>query len=201
MTNIYKYKLGQYFNISGLTFVLKHIFYYKSKPNYIVKKTFGNLSFDEIDYYLKNANYVLIDKDNTITKPYSNYIESNCKENLNYIQNKIGYNNVMIVSNSIGSSDDTQNRIENYENLFNTKILKHDSKKPKIKKDVILRNLNINSENLNKVIVIGDRLMVDVYFSKKLDAQSLLVLPIDTSKENFVVRFIRYFENLINRHK
>lgn len=50
--------------------------------------------------------YIVFDKDNTLTLPYSSEIYEPIKNSLNECIDVFGKENVAILSNSIGSSDD-----------------------------------------------------------------------------------------------
>lgn len=211
-------KIGQYFNFNNLFFTLKHLFIYKSQPDIHFNCRLGDINMYDITSYIdkNNIKYVLLDKDNTISRPYSNIIEDKERTIITFLQNKIGYNNVLIVSNSIGSSDDSnRNLIPNIEKALDIRILIHNTKKPMIPLEVISKFLLNNEKNnneyniktndikdafdTNRYLVIGDRLMVDIYMAKHMNFKSVLIEPIDVFADNISVRLMRKIEKMFIR--
>lgn len=213
-------KFGQYFNFNGSFLILKHIFK-NTQPDFKMSSV-AKLNCEFLDN--NKIKFIIIDKDNTITSPYKeDYFNEEIKLSIQKIANKIGINNILVVSNSQGSSDDTQ--IESSKNnptiKFNEKlglnVFIHGSKKPNInfkekfnqvKNFKFEYNFSDDRENSDKkhstksissqdVLVIGDRLMIDVYMAKENNFKSLLVKQLTTSGENVMVRLIRKVENLL----
>ena len=195
----FSFKIEQYFNFKNTFFTLKHILY-RTKPTYSFSNSFSKLGENDLLLKIINdheINLILIDKDNTLTLPYSEIIDYNSSIALSKLQKAIGFKKVMLFSNSIGSSDDTnKEEIPITEKRMNIKIFVHNSKKPRIN----LKNLeSVTNKAIerNKVLIIGDRLFTDVYMAHEYGFISLLVKPINYKKDNIMVRFVRNIENIL----
>lgn len=97
-------------------------------PDYFIS------SILEIDFKLLKENgfeYVLFDKDNTITKNHKKEISDEILLKIKESQNYFGYENIIIYSNSIGSNDDRDyKKAEKFEEKWNIKVANHKIKKP-----------------------------------------------------------------------
>ncbi|EKF49281.1 had-superfamily phosphatase subfamily iiia [Thermosipho africanus H17ap60334] len=49
----------------------------------------------------------------------------------------------------------------------------------------------------NKAVVIGDQLFTDMLFGKLLNAYLIKVEPLDTQKEFFITKILRFFEKIV----
>lgn len=185
-----KYKIGQYFHIKATSLILRNI-YKKTKPDYKLK------SIIEIELkWLKQSEFekIIFDKDNTLTLPYqTNYPDISFKNKITELQGALGINNVLLCSNTSGSRDDHNfAEAEKIEAELQIKVIRHNSKKPNLNLSKILK-----LSEFEKVLVVGDRLMVDIYMGKENNMKTLLVSPLDTSKENIMVYLMRCLERLL----
>lgn len=200
----YKFKLRQYINLSGLTMIFKNVLK-RTRPTFKV-----NICDLDKNFLLVNKiKIVFIDKDNTLTLPYENeYASDKIKSIIQNMQIQLGFENVILISNSIGSENvkmENKKLIKN-ENL-DILILNHGLKKPNI--DILkeLRNTELNIEkelenknlSLENIFVIGDRLFTDIYLAEKNGFKSILVNPIDSKIDNFMVQLVRKIEKIILR--
>lgn len=196
----FKYKYKQYLNLnlSNFFFIFRHI-RLNSKPSVNCNETkFKDLDIQNNLIYklIKKPNsVVLIDKDNTITLPYFNYVDNETKMKIKEFQTIVGYENVLLFSNTIGSSDDDNIKnniyIKTKEEELGLKIFIHNGKKPKISSSIL------NQFKDKNVLVIGDRLFVDIYMANEYCFSSILVKPINMDKDNFMVKFLRRIENIV----
>lgn len=146
--------------------------------------TFQN--FNEINFELlkkqHNVKYIVLDKDNCISadkapRIYPAYLHHNWKDGL--LQH-FDLSRVLIVSNSMGSSDDPsyvqvkefqQNYQEDTKSNVTLPILKHNHKKPGCNQQIIhhfesMHGIgNVKSE---EIAVIGDRLFTDVLMANQM---------------------------------
>jgi phosphatidylglycerophosphatase GEP4 len=195
-------KIGQYINIDGIKLNMKYIFKLNQiKPDLcfqsvtdldptMLKKTF-------------NIKYIVFDKDNTLTLPHkTKFANDEIELKMKEFQQVFGKNNISILSNSAGSRDDKEYR-EAEEIEFNTKIkvIRHENKKPNVCKEIkeifnLKPQINTDQDN-KKICVIGDRLLVDIIMGKEFNFFTILVQPINTKKENIIVRLLRKFENFL----
>lgn len=187
----FHFKLEQYFNINHIRFTILHLIR-GTRPDIYPQKKFCEIDFDSLLAQNNKIKYVILDKDNTLTLPYSEEISNPEKSALSALQNKLGWANVVLVSNSIGSSDDEHlHLIPNKEKKLSIRIIEHRSKKPNINLD----NFVPQNLSMEEILVIGDRLMVDIYMGKSKGCTTLLVNAIDPKKDNFMVRFTRSIED------
>lgn len=198
----FRFKIRQYFNFSGINLIITNILK-RTKPTLINDISQINEQF-LINHKIK---LVFIDKDNTITLPYENKFANENVENIvRLMQNNLGFNNVIIISNSIGSNDDKIKNIKLLENKeLKILLLNHCMKKPNINIFSVLKNTDVDIEKQildNKItkeniFVIGDRLFTDVYLAQLNGFKSILVNPLCKIKDNFAVRSIRKIESLL----
>ena len=99
-----KSKFGQYINFEGLKFSLRGILNPSLyKPHYSIN-TIAEINFKNLK---KNGiKFIIFDKDNTLTKPYSKGFHPGITPNIEKCKSVYNYNNLMILSNSAGSQDD-----------------------------------------------------------------------------------------------
>lgn len=194
----FKYKYKQYLNLSNFSFILRHI-RLNSKPSVNCNETkFKDLDIQNnlISKLIKKPNsIILIDKDNTITLPYFNIVDNETRMKIKEFQTIVGYENVLLFSNTIGSSDDdnikNNNYIESKEEELGLKIFIHNGKKPKISPSIL------NQFKDRNVLIIGDRLFVDIYMANEYCFSSILVKPINMDRDNFMVKLLRRIENIL----
>jgi phosphatidylglycerophosphatase GEP4 len=194
-----KYKIGQFFNLNGIKMNLNYIFRLKQiKPNLKYSK-FSLIKFHEVP---KEVKYFVFDKDNTLTLPYENsYANKEIIEKIKEFKEIYGKFNLAVLSNSAGSSDDKNyNELKIIEENLKLKVIIHKYKKPNVYSEIIKHFQDHNNKmqiNNNEICIIGDRLLVDIIMGKAFGFYTILVNPIIPTKDNFMVRFIRIFENYI----
>ena len=99
------------------------------------------------------------------------------------------------MSNSAGSSDDKEyGEAVRIEETMEINVIRHLKKKPDVWHDI---QKHFGDENLDptKIAVIGDRVLSDIIMGNNLGSFTVLVEPFNTSRENFVVKTVRKFEN------
>jgi phosphatidylglycerophosphatase GEP4 len=163
------------------------------RPN-IICKSIVDINLTELKETHK-IKFIIFDKDNTLTIPYeNNYPSQDYINKINDFKNIFGENNIALISNSCGSRDDKDYKeAAEVEKNLHISVIKHKYKKPNVY-DEIKQNFPDLDNNL---CIIGDRLFVDIAMGKKYNFFTILVSPIDTKNENFIVKFIRKIESKI----
>ncbi|KAM9992274.1 hypothetical protein ACTFIY_009731 [Dictyostelium cf. discoideum] len=183
----------QSFNIEAIK-CLKHVFLNRSLiiPHLEVKDI-RNINFQSL--HDRGFKGVLFDKDNTLTEPYKNEIYNPYKESLNKCLEIFGNDNVVIISNSAGSSDDAPNfeKANQIEKSLGIKVLKHNTKKPD-GIDSVKNHFKTDPKNL---IMIGDRYLTDILFGNLYGMLTIYTHPITFIGDNFFVKLIRNKERQI----
>jgi phosphatidylglycerophosphatase GEP4 len=147
-------------------------------------------------------NFIVFDKDNTLTLPHKNTLANeSISKKIKEFKLVFGDRNVAILSNSAGSRDDKDYReAKEIEENTGMAVIKHEYKKPKVFRE-ILETFKIEEGRNKEICVIGDRLLVDVVMGKEYGMFTILVDPITRDKDNFIVKLLRKFENLLLKNK
>ncbi len=174
---------GQFFNTNGFLPVLKQPSLLR--PNERARSV-GEIDFVRLRHTL-GCRFVVFDKDNTLTLPYDERLVhpqafANCV-------NVFGHAHVLLFSNTAGSPDDSDYaEARRLEQQLGVRVLRHRERKPGGGQE--LARITQGA----KTAVIGDRLATDIVFANLNGCYSILVDPIDRSKDNAVVRTVRLFE-------
>jgi phosphatidylglycerophosphatase GEP4 len=189
-----KGKFGQYFNLEAIKSNLQLLKNPKSLTPDLKLKSILNIDPQSLKEKY-NINYVIFDKDNTLTKPYENTLPSNdYKNKLEEFRKSFSPINLAIISNSYGSSDD-KGYVEALEVQKNIgiQVIRHMYKKPNVFNE-IKEIFKRESFDAKEVCIIGDMLLVDVTMGKQLGFFTILLEPIYTDNENSVVKIARKLE-------
>ena len=198
-----KNHIGQYFNIDGVIFNLKYLFkLHTIKPDIIAKSVY---ELDLLEIKIKHGiKYIVFDKDNTLTLPHINkFANQEIKEKISEFKKVFGVGNIAILSNSAGSRDDKDfKEAREIEENTGMMVIKHQFKKPKVYKEILetFGNKRESPISNKEICVIGDRLLVDVIMGREYGFFTILVQPITKTKDNFIVKILRKFENLLVPH-
>ncbi|WP_126992401.1 YqeG family HAD IIIA-type phosphatase [Thermosipho globiformans] len=123
----------------------------------------------------------IFDFDNTVNKWKESKIPNEIIQIFNYLEK----NGVKII---IVSNGKPRNLNVNVKTLWL-------ARKPlpfKFKKYLKEKNIKYN-----KAVVIGDQLFTDMLFGKFLNAYLIKVDPLDTEKEFFITKILRFFEKIV----
>ncbi|EGD76218.1 hypothetical protein PTSG_00921 [Salpingoeca rosetta] len=152
------------------------------------------------DLRARGYRYVIFDKDNCIALPYSNTLHSLVKDAWAECLGAFGKENVVIVSNSAGSCDDKGfAEAQSIEQGFGVPVLRHpSSKKPECISD-ILHHFSITQDDAHRCVVIGDRLLTDVYMGKRLGGLTIHTQPFTEQGDATTAIVVRRFENWLLR--
>jgi phosphatidylglycerophosphatase GEP4 len=176
-------KLGQYFNFQGI----KYLFWALRDPvNF--KPHLSIDTIDDLDFSALKQNgieYIVFDKDNTLTVPYKKELYDPIKGALKSCKEVFGHD-YSILSNSAGSSDDKDHReAEWIEENFGIQVIRHRYKKPHVRDDILDLKEGMKPE---QVCVIGDRILADVVMGNRHGFYTVKTEPFDTSTENVLVK-------------
>ena len=190
-------KLSQYFNSDGLVQFVQTVLY--RRHNFVPNESLRSVS--DIDYLKlkrQGLNYIVFDKDNTLTAPYvktyfSREVESSI---LDSCFSAFGPAFCACISNSAGSLkyDPDHEEATQCEKALLMPFIRHERKKPNVMPD-ILRHFEIT--DASQVCIVGDRLLTDVVMGNEAGCYTILVEPLDPSKDNKMVQIVRRFESLL----
>ncbi len=195
------YLFSELINIQGVAKTLKYLFKLKQLKPDLTTKHIRDLDLNKLKAENK-IKYIVFDKDNTIALHKSNEIPNEeMKEILKNFSNVFGKDNIAILSNTAGSANDKHFAdLLSIENNFGFKVIKHKFKKPSVDLEIFEHfKLNDNPclEERLSICCIGDRLFTDVIMGKEINSFTVLVDPLDSSTDNFIVRNVRKIEKFI----
>ena len=193
--------LAQSFNFAGIRQTLKALSTpntsYLLKPNLMVKSV-RDLDFRRL-HSQAGIRVLLMDKDNCWTVPYSPDIHPPLVTKWKECMSVFGTKNIYILSNSIGSHDDSSKL-----DLFHdVQILRHAQKKPEggqelfgfIREKYERDNPGCQPLRPEHVCIFGDRLLTDVLMGRLNSWYSILIWDtIDTKRDNILAKWIRCAE-------
>ncbi|KAJ2372587.1 hypothetical protein IW150_004046 [Coemansia sp. RSA 2607] len=102
--------------------------------------------------------HLVFDKDNCLTSPYAPFLYPPFASAWHECKQVFAPENILIVSNSAGTPDDTKGEAGRVQEALGVRVLAHKDKKPACGREV-LEYLQARPE---EVAVVGDRLMTDV---------------------------------------
>jgi len=154
-------------------------------------KDISQLSFTKI----KQAGIkgIIFDKDNTLTYPYQNTIYPPLQEAFEECRAVFG-KNVVILSNSAGSSDDKEyTKAREIEGALGIHVLRHKDKKP----DGVQSVIDYFKCSPTELVTIGDRYFTDVLFGNLHGMLTVYTKPFTNEGDNPVVKVLRPLEQQI----
>lgn len=171
---------GPMINFSSIANIPKIIFNPKLLQPSLTYQNFNEINFELLKKH--GIKYIVLDKDNCISadkssRIYPLYLSNNWNNGLLRV---FPLENILVVSNSMGSSDDPgfaqvhQFQV-NYQRDANTSsmlpILKHNHKKPGCQGSIIDHFQKANPKSTVKsedIAVIGDRLFTDILMANQM---------------------------------
>ena len=137
---------------------------------------------------------IVLDKDNTITAPYSLSIHPRVEDSLHNLMSSFP-DKVAILSNSAGTPDDKDFlEAEQIEAELGIPVIRHQEKKPGGLQETLD---HFQLELLPaEIAMVGDRLLTDVVFGNLHGMYTIHVQLLTTENDNAMARVIRSFENL-----
>lgn len=118
---------------------------------------------------------VCFDKDNTLTLPYQNTLHPAARDVLEECRRVFGPAAVAVLSNSAGSADDRSDaQARETEAALGLPVIRHRYKKPMCAADVV-RHFGVAPA---RVVVVGDRLMTDVFMANGAGMLSIHTAPL-----------------------
>jgi len=142
---------------------------------------------------------VVFDKDNTLTAPYENRVHQSAKSGLEQALNTFGRENVAVLSNSAGTSDDPGYAdAQQIEENLGIAVIRHTEKKPGGMKEV-LEHFGLSDPA--SICVVGDRILTDVVFGNVNGMLTVHTAPccsgVDNTNDNWMAKLLRPAENKI----
>jgi len=196
--NLFKKGLvfGQYFNYQGIKmFWSSLIFKRQAFVPHVRAHSVAHINYAKL--HGLGVRYIVFDKDNTLTAPYSRTYFNKEIENamLNNCKAAFGIKNMAVLSNSVGSKDDPDYaEAKIVEESLGISVIRHEKKKPAVHED-IMHHFGAIEEHL--IAIVGDRILSDVVLGNHLGMFTVYVDPLHIDKENFVVKGVRSFENKV----
>eukprot|EP01091_Cochliopodium_minus_P020296 TRINITY_DN8831_c0_g1_i1.p1 TRINITY_DN8831_c0_g1~~TRINITY_DN8831_c0_g1_i1.p1 ORF type:complete len:218 (-),score=47.50 TRINITY_DN8831_c0_g1_i1:52-705(-) len=184
--------IKQSWNKNGLSAFSKLMFDKEMKSLTIPHFSVNNIS--KINWgKLKEAgiNGIVFDRDNTLTKPYTNQIFEPIKESFEECKNVFG-DRIVLFSNHAGTKDDI-----NYESAIIAEkslgihVIRHDQKKPDGIEDVT-KYFDCDPKLL---VSIGDRYFTDILFGNMNGLLTIHTNPFTNDGDPNIVKIIRIFES------
>jgi phosphatidylglycerophosphatase GEP4 len=147
---------------------------------------------------LRRAGFVgvVLDKDNTLTAPYTDDVEPSLAPALEAALDAFGPKGVVVLSNSAGTPDDTGYAAAiALEGSLGIPVLRRKHKKPRGFESV---RAHFGGCEPSALVMVGDRLLTDVTFG---NAHGMLTVHttrlLSSAREPKVVRMARRFERLL----
>ncbi len=140
---------------------------------------------DFVSHISSGRNIIFFDLDNTI-EDYDHYTPSEKVIELFKRLKRLGYDIIFISNNG-------KKRLKNFTYILEVKSLTHVRKPFTFK---IKKYLKYSNYNVNNILFIGDQIVTDIKFSRKLGIYSILVKPINRKSEKWYTKINRFFENI-----
>lgn len=144
----------------------------------------------------KGIKYIIFDKDNTVTLPYERrYADLGVKKSiLDDCMDVFGKEHMALLSNSAGSKDDKDyHEASDCEHELKVNFIRHQNKKPAVLDDIMKHFKHCDEEC--EIAIVGDRVLSDIVMGNKYGFLTIYVEPIDRTRDNFVVKIVRKFED------
>lgn len=161
-------------------------------------------SVSDIDYRALHRDAgiraVILDKDHTLTAPYSNQLHPEAAFGLDSCLTVFGEHRVAILSNSAGTVDDDPLFVDAaaVEASLGVKVIRHSEKKPGGLPEV-LAHFQINDPA--SICVIGDRMLTDIVFGNLHGMLTVHTMPFgdveSARKDNWTAKLLRPVENAV----
>ncbi|KAK9681385.1 hypothetical protein K7432_015647 [Basidiobolus ranarum] len=167
----------QSFNLQGVIYAFRVL----TRPRLVVPHSVVK-DIRDINYQkLKEGGIqtIAFDKDNCLTAPYDNQLHPPFKDSWNECKKVFG-TNIVIVSNSAGTSDDHQyNKAKAIEENLGVKVLRREEKKPG-GGEALLKYCKTTDPST--IAFVGDRLLTDVLFGNLNGMFTIFTKQIVTEK-------------------
>lgn len=137
---------------------------------------------------------IVFDKDNTLTYTYDKALHPSVIPALERSKEVFG-RNIAILSNSVGSSDDT-----NYEVAKETEVnlgiavIRHRRKKPDCLDEVLDHFKDVEGLKPENICVVGDRVLTDIVFGNLHGMTTVLVKPLSYVRDHPIALVLRCME-------
>jgi phosphatidylglycerophosphatase GEP4 len=178
----------QSFNIRGI----QGLFLCFSNPKLLLpSQQVKNIT--QINYKSLSSKYksIIFDKDNTLTKPYNLKLHNGFIKTWSEIKSEFKPENILIVSNSVGTKDDKNKSYKELEKELGVCVLRSNEKKP-FGIELALYKLNANPK---ETIVVGDRVLTDIVYGNRAGCYTILCTDVITEDgDNWIATRLRRLE-------
>ena len=185
---------GQSLNRAAILTTLNIIF---RRPGLLVPHVsvphLGDLDF--LSLKASGVDYVVLDKDNTLTAPYVDAAHVDVADSIKRAKDAFGEDNCIVLSNSAGSGDDAPEytAAKACEAALGLRVARHpEAQKPQCLEGVVA---SLPASDASTVAVVGDRLATDVLAANEIGALSVHTRPLDTKGDNPAALLSRFLEN------
>ena len=159
------------------------------RPNLRIRKL---CELDIMQLKAKGIRAVGLDKDNVLTLPDELALHVSVKLPIRLLQEHF---ELAVFSNSVGSNKD----FKPHENRFieSVPIVEHGTRKPFGGSILIDHFRNRLGHQLypSQIAFVGDRILTDILFANINKFYSILIKPLDSTKDSRGVQLVRKFEN------
>lgn len=151
-------------NVSGIANAFRVLFNPSLAMPHIIVEDIRQINFKNLKNHA-NIKAIGFDKDNCLTAPYVSTIYPPFKEAWKECIDTFSKENVLIVSNSAGTRDDTDYKeAQNLEESLGVTVLRHDEKKPS--GGQFLKE-KLEPIPVDQTAFVGDRILTDVLFGNR----------------------------------
>jgi phosphatidylglycerophosphatase GEP4 len=160
--------MGQSWNLQGIKGFFGSLLTPSLFLPHMVVPNISHLNIQHLQQ--KGIKLLVFDKDNTLTRPYDLEIFPPFQQRWEEVLDAFGPQNVVIVSNSAGTKDDPGLQMaKKIQESLGVQVFASPEKKPG-GGDALLAHFQVSG---NQVCVIGDRILTDVVFGRRINAYTI----------------------------
>ncbi len=150
------------------------------------------------------ARYIVFDKDNTLSIPFKDSVETSLVSKMASLQDATCASGkfasrMAILSNSAGSCDDDGFKLAKAtERGLSMPVIRHLYKKPDCLGEVLSHfaplSAGAGAVRPEEICMVGDRVLTDIMFGNMNGMITVLVAPLSIRRDHIVAVIIRFFE-------
>ncbi|KAI9486527.1 MAG: mitochondrial PGP phosphatase-domain-containing protein [Benjaminiella poitrasii] len=185
----------QSLNLSGIVNAFRLLWNPRLAMPHIIVDDIRHIHFSNLKKY-GNIKAIGFDKDNCLTAPYALTIHPPLKDAWEDCIKTFSKENIVIVSNSAGTDDDTDYKeAQNIEKTLGVPVLRHKLKKPAGGQHLAS---HLNPISVNQTAFVGDRILTDIVFGNQNGNLTIWTRNIITEKgDNKMALVIRRMEHCL----
>ena len=183
--------MSQSLNVPGIFYYPRMLFNPALMIPHIMVRSIADINPSR----LKNAGIqaVAVDKDNTLTDPYSSTFNPLVEEAVEHFRDFFG-RDFAIVSNDAGTPDDSEHsKADMLEDELDIPVIHHRAKKPSCGAD-LLRYFGCRYD---EIAVIGDRVSTDIALGNRHGMLTILTQPFTSKGDNLMAKVLRPIERRV----